>query len=70
MSRSADLDEQSLKIGIAMLVSFALQMQMIMAKFMFDNGFRLFCAMDGQLMRTDLDIMALRKISASGRSEP
>jgi hypothetical protein len=44
-------------------------MQMIVAKLMLDDRFRLLCAMNLQLMRTDFDIMALRKITPSGRAE-
>jgi len=68
--RSAYLREQLLKIRVAVLVSFALQVQMIMAQLMLDNRLRLLDAVRFELMRTDLDIVTLRKIATAGRSQP
>lgn len=70
MPGGADSNEQAFEIRVAMLESSALQMQMIMAKLVFDDRFRLFGSEGFQLMRIDLDIVAFRKISAAGRAQP
>lgn len=69
MTGRADLDEQCLEIRVAMFVPAPLQVQVVMAQFVLDNRFRLLPPVNGQLMRTDFDMVALGEISPACRPQ-
>lgn len=62
--------QQLPEILVAMLVPSSGQMQMIVAELVLNDLFYLFPAVLPQLMGIDFDIMAFRKIPASGRGKP
>jgi len=70
VTRRSDLDEQRLEVRVAMLVAASLQVQVVMAQLVLDDRFGLFPSMDGQLVRANLDMMALREITSSRRFQP
>lgn len=70
MPGSADFRHQPFEVRVPMLVSFALQMKMIMTELVLDDRLRLFRSMNGKLVRADLDMMAFHEITSARRAQP
>ncbi len=70
MTRGADLFHQFPEIGIPVLVSLALEVQMIMTQFMLDDADQFIIAKFIKVFPVQFDIMRAQQVPSACRSEP